>query len=65
MKLLSLSIVLLLLGYAGLYLVNDRADNIFGYVSPLLIVTGYAVFGIYLYQLDEHDKVKSGKEVEG
>lgn len=56
MKILSLSLILLLLGYASLYLVNDRADNLFGHVSPLLIVSGYVSFGIYLYRLNELDK---------
>lgn len=50
MKILFLSIICLTLGYIALYFVNDKADNIFSIVSPFLIISGYIIYGIFLYK---------------
>jgi hypothetical protein len=49
-KLLIIGISLVILGFIVLSMVNRMATNWAGYVSPLLLVTGWALIAIGLWK---------------
>ncbi|MDD5092308.1 MAG: hypothetical protein PHQ23_15520, partial [Candidatus Wallbacteria bacterium] len=60
MRWMWMALLMLATGFGILPLVDCRAENLFGFISPLLIIGGYIVFGMWLWR-DEAEAGSNGR----